>query len=88
MVLREEVYFLLPHCNICIRNASNHSKGPLTSIVSTSLWERIQLDLINFQHEPDEGYKWVLHIRDHFSKFSQLYALPDKSSAYVADSLA
>jgi len=37
---------------------------------------------------PHNGYSWILHIKDHFSKFSFLYALHDKTPAGVAKCIA
>ena len=36
---------------------------------------------------PAEQYKWILHIKDHFSKYSMLYALTTKESSRIADFL-
>jgi len=37
---------------------------------------------------PHNGYHWILHIKDHFSKYTFLYALRDKTSAGVAACIA
>ncbi|KAI9766128.1 MAG: hypothetical protein M1839_005023 [Geoglossum umbratile] len=49
------------------------------------------VDLIDFRHQLDAPYgqsgpkyHWVMHIKNHFSKFTQLYPLQMKSSAEVA----
>lgn len=34
---------------------------------------------------PDGLYNWILHIRDHYSKYSWLYALKSKEASEVAD---
>lgn len=34
---------------------------------------------------PDGEYNWILHLRDHYSKFSWLYPLKSKTSDEVAD---
>ena len=90
-ISRAEVKFLIKQCEICHKRAANKSRGPLTPIISTELFERFQIDLIDFRHQPDAPYgpagpkyHWVMHIKDHFSKFTQLYPLQGKSSAEVA----
>ena len=90
-ISRGEVEYLVKQCEICHRKATNRSRGPLTPIVSTELFERVQVDLIDFRHQPDAPYgpagpkyHWVMHVKDHFSKFTQLYPLQGKSSAEVA----
>ena len=82
---------MVKQCEICHRKATNRSKGPLTLIISTELFERVQVDLIDFKHQPDAPYSsagpkyyWVIHVKDHFSKFTQLYSLQGKSSTEVA----
>ena len=37
---------------------------------------------------PDGEYKWILHIVDHFSKFSCSFALRSKHAAVVSEKLA
>jgi IS30 family transposase len=36
-------------------------------------------------HEPSGQYKWILHIKDHFSKYTQLYPLKSKHAKPIAD---
>ena len=47
---------------------------------------RVQVDLIDFRSRPDGEYKWIMHVRDHFSKFS--WAYPLKCASEVAEHLA
>ena len=78
----QEVVYLVKQYEICNKKAANRSRGPLTPIISTELFEQVQVDLIDFRHQPDAPYgpagpkyHWVMHIKDHFSKFTQLYPL-------------
>lgn len=50
-------------------------------------FERVQIDLIDMRHEPDREYKWILHAKDHFSKYSGLWALKSKEAEGVAEAL-
>ena len=82
---------MVKQCEICHRKATNRSRGPLTPIISTELFERVQVDLIDFRHQPDASYgpvgpkyHWVMHVKDHFSKFTQLYPLQGKLFTEVA----
>ena len=82
---------MVKQCEICHRKAANRFRGPLTPIISTELFERVQIDFIDFRHQPDAPYgpagpkyHWVMHIKDHFSKFTQLYPLQSKASGEVA----
>ena len=87
-IVREEVRQAIKKCQICARKASNRSKGPLTPILVNNLFERVQVDLIDFRDTSDNQYKWVLHAKDHFSKYCQLYPLPDKQAVTVARVIA
>ncbi|CAF3590318.1 unnamed protein product [Rotaria socialis] len=58
-----------------------------TAIVSLGFMTRLQMDLIDMRTRPDGEFKWILHCRDHFTKFSWAYALPSKEARYVAENL-
>ena len=49
----EEVVFLVKLCEICHRKAYSKSKEPLVPIISTKLFERVQIDLIDMQSTPN-----------------------------------
>ena len=71
-------------CEICHRKAYSKSKGPLKSIVTTRLSERVQIDLIDMKDTPDGVFVWICHMEDHFSKFHMLFAMPNKEAPTVA----
>ena len=85
---REECYWIKEHCRTCILNAITKNKAPMTAIVSKDTFERVQIDLIDMRHTPSGRYAWILHIKDHFSKYSQLYALKSKHALGIAECLA
>ncbi|KFY96373.1 hypothetical protein V500_02472, partial [Pseudogymnoascus sp. VKM F-4518 (FW-2643)] len=64
------------------------TKAPLVPIVSRRAWERVQIDLIDMRHEPSGQFKWILHIKDHFSKYTQLYPLKSKHAEPIAEAFA
>lgn len=47
-------------------------------------FERVQMDLMDFKNEESNGFKWIPHSKDHFSKLSILFALPDKALEGIA----
>lgn len=83
-ISKEDVTWLLRHCKICLNNRANATKPPLEPIVVNNTLERVQIDLMDFRHEPSREYKWILHVKDHFSKLSILYALTTKRASEVA----
>jgi hypothetical protein len=48
----------------------------------------VQIDLIDMRHEPSGQFKWILHIKDHFSKYTQLYPLKSKHAKPIAEAFA
>ncbi len=58
-------------------------QATVTPIVSSTILERLQINLIDYSRRRNRGYGFVLHIEDHFSKFTALYPLVDKSAANV-----
>ena len=83
-IATSEVNFLIKLCEICHRKAYSKSKGPLKSIITTRLFERVQIDLIDMTSTPDGKYVWICHMEDHFSKFHMLFAMKDKEAPTVA----
>ena len=89
-IKRQEVEFLLKHCRTCTQTKSQPrtARAPLKPIKAHNVFERIQIDLIDMSTTPDGVYKWILHIVDHFSKFSSSFALKSKHAIEVAEKLA
>ena len=85
---REEAEFILKRCKNCTLNRPATTKAPLVPIISGRAWERVQIDLIDMRHEVSGHYKWILHIKDHFSKYTQLYPLKSKHAEPIADCFA
>ena len=44
---------LIPYCKVCLVNRQSNTRAPLKPIEATRVFERIQIDLIDFRHEPD-----------------------------------
>ena len=52
--------------------------------MALNVHERVQADLIDMRTKPDGSFVWILHIKDHFSKHSMLYALTSKKASEIA----
>ncbi|RFU28490.1 hypothetical protein B7463_g7831, partial [Scytalidium lignicola] len=87
-IKRSDVEWVLKRRKTCALNRPSATKAPLEPIVSDRAWERIQVDLIDMRHEPSGQYKWIMHIKDHFTKYSQLYALKSKESKPISEAFA
>ncbi|CAG8657109.1 7947_t:CDS:2, partial [Diversispora eburnea] len=75
------------NCIICaLRKLSFH---PLVAkpIIAKNFLSRIQMDLIDLSFDPDEEFKYVCHVRDHFTRFSWARALTSKRPIEVASFL-
>ena len=56
-------------------------------IVSIGYLTRLQMDLIDMRSIPDGEYKWILHAKDHFTKFCWAYPLKSNEAESVAEKL-
>jgi len=87
-ISRQKVVWVLKNCGICIQSRPSNSRAPLEATQSNYSLERVQIDLVDMRATPHKGNHWILHIKDHFSKYSFLYALPNKTAAGVANCIA
>lgn len=56
-------------------------------IISKDFSSRGQVDLVDMQSMPHNGFKWIMNYQDHLTKFCVLRPLPDKTAAGVAKEL-
>lgn len=71
-------------CRICAGYKAFPPKIAAKPIQSTGFLDRLQVDLICFTHMPDRAFKYICHVRDHFSRFSWARALTSKRPREVA----
>ena len=79
--------FITKHYS-CIKQKSPHVKGiaPVQNIVTTQPFELVSIDFLHLEKSAG-GYEYILVIMDHFTRFSQTYAMKDKSAKTVANKL-
>ncbi|CAF1268580.1 unnamed protein product [Rotaria magnacalcarata] len=81
------VMIFIKLCDSC-SNRQIFPKFPASKpIVSIGYLTRIQIDLIDMRCRPDGSFKWILHVKDHFTKFSWVYPLESKEAEPVAEKL-
>ena len=80
---RNEVIFLIKLCEICQRKHHSRFKDSLIFIVSIKMFERVQMNLIDMRSIFDRDMCWICHIKNHMSKFHQLYAMKNKKTVIV-----
>ncbi|CAF3013450.1 unnamed protein product, partial [Rotaria sp. Silwood2] len=74
-------------CTSCIVRKSFKLPVTPSAIISVGFLTRLQRDLIDFRTRPDKDFQWILHCRDHYSKYSWGYALISKEAQRIADHL-
>ena len=70
---------------------TTHTKKAITNPITTGKFlEHVEIDLMDFHNLPCEcnsKRNWVLHVIDHFSKYSWLFPLKSKETNEVATTL-
>lgn len=80
---KRAVAWILKRCSVCHAHHPGPRPIPLRAIVSQDVMERVQMDLIDMRSAPDGDFFWILHIKDHFSKYCMLYPLRSQSGKDV-----
>lgn len=80
---------IIEQCERCAEKSkkTNTTGIVVRPIVSRDLNERAQIDLIDYQSLPDGPYKFVLHYKEHLTKYSILRPLVCKKAVEVAKEL-
>ena len=87
-ITQQEVEWILRRCTTCILDKNANVSAPIQAIEVNRTLERIQIDLVDMRSIPSGGkYHWILHIKDHWSKYSVLFALKNKKAESVAKKL-
>nr|BDT63497.1 MAG: integrase-like protein [Sesarmops intermedium nimavirus] len=88
-VTQEQVAQFVSYCVICEeKRLIRKNKRVLRPITSGSYSERGQVDLIDMRScKTADGYCYILHYQDHFTKFSILVALHSKQTTEVSKHL-
>ena len=74
-----DCYFQIHACDRCQRYDKMQTQAPvLQPIVVNEALELVGMDLIGPLTTTDSGHKFVLTMIDYFTKFVELFALPDK----------
>ena len=83
-----------PHIDLYIEGCTTCStrkppKKPIAgkSIMLSRFLTRVQVDLIDMTSRTDNDFRYIMHARDQFSKFSWAYPLVNKNAAGVAERL-
>ena len=82
----KDVAWWVRTCEICQRRMrpKNTAKAPMTVFKSGYPNERVAMDVVGPIKKSKNGNEYVLCMTDHFSKYSQAYAMPDQKAERVA----
>ena len=84
-ITKEIIQIYVNLCESCNLKKSRIRKSLVVKpILSNEMNSRCQVDLIDFQSEPDNDYKFVLNYQDHLTKFCILRPLYTKTAKEVS----
>ena len=55
------------------------TRAGFNPIIHVGVWIAIQIDMIDFSKKPDGNWKYILSIKDHFTRFASLNAIMTKT---------
>ncbi|CAG5046687.1 unnamed protein product [Parnassius apollo] len=87
-ITRKDIETFLELCETCQQKQKNIKKGIVVKpIISSEFNSRCQVDLIDFQSQPDVDNKFIMVYQDHLTKFVVLKPLKTKRAEEVAHTL-
>lgn len=87
-ITRGLIELFLDLCEPCQGKKRGPKKGLVVKpILSKNMGSRCQIDLIDFQSQPDGEFKFIFVYQDHLTKFVVLRALKSKRAEEVASEL-
>jgi hypothetical protein len=84
-ISQDDVEWVITKCVVCALNTANKGKAVVKPIETRYILDRVELDLIDFRSLADGLMKWILQLKDTFSRHIWLYALEDKEAEHVYD---
>ncbi|CAF3436338.1 unnamed protein product [Rotaria socialis] len=94
LVTHEQIYYRVVDSHVAVGHSGRDKTWaefptPISGkpIVSIGFLTRLQVDLIDMRSVSYDGFNFIMHAKDHFTKFTWLYALPSKEAIHVANNL-
>ena len=85
--MKKDIIDYVKSCKKCVEVNPKVAKEapPLHPIpVPAKVWSLVGIDIVGPLQETNQGNKYIVAITDHFSKWSEAKAIPDKSAESVA----
>ena len=86
-ITREIVRAYIRRCAVCQTKQPKQHRAALVPLSSKALWERVEMDLLDYNNRPSNGFHYIWHAQDHFSKFHFAAPIVSKSAAEVVKCL-
>lgn len=84
-ITKKMISLYLSMCGTCQQKKTKKKRGLISKpILHSKMNSRCQVDLIDFQTQPDGNFKFIMVYQDHLTKFVLLRALESKRTAEVA----
>lgn len=87
-VTTKDILLFLSLCEPCVQKLKHKKKGLVVKpLLFKEMNSRCQVDLIDFQSQPDEDFKFIMVYQDHLTKFVVLRPLKSKTADEVCDNI-
>ncbi|XP_031332774.1 KRAB-A domain-containing protein 2-like [Photinus pyralis] len=84
-ITKEEIQLYLSMCQVCHMKKNKKKQGLVSKpILHSEMNSRCQVDLIDFQTQPDDKFKFIMVYQDHLTTFVLLRPLQSKRAEEVA----
>ena len=87
--VRNDVITWVRRCDNCkmMKGPAKNQKAPLGSMTTGAPWDRLSTDILGPLPESNRGNKYIMVVTDYFTKWVEIFALPDQQAETCADIL-
>lgn len=87
--MMEDIVLWCNRCEVCAKTKTpaKKPKAPLGKLGIGAPWDRLGIDILGPFPESEKGNRYILVVTDHFSKWVELFAVPNQSASTCADIL-
>ena len=85
--VRDDIYAHIQACDECaiIKGPGKALRGPLGSMPLGAPWDRISTEITGPFPTSNSGNKYILVVTDYFSKWVEIFAIPDQTAVTCAE---
>lgn len=87
--IREDINLWCMKCDVCAatKMPSKTIRAPLGKMSTGAPWDRLGIDILGPFPVSEKGNKYILVVTDHFSKWVEIFAIPDQTAVTCAEVL-